>query len=93
MSNDGIPQEFDAIRKGEIDATVSQPADLYAKYGIMYLKDAIEGKRSRPGRPTTTARFSKWLPAFSKTSSRRSWSPRPMSTTSRFGETIPNSLP
>ena len=31
VSNDGIPQEFDAIRKGQIDATVSQPADLYAK--------------------------------------------------------------
>ncbi len=39
VSNDGIPQEFEAIRKGEIDATVSQPADLYAKYGIMYLKE------------------------------------------------------
>ena len=44
VSNDGIPQEFDAIRKGEIDATVSQPADLYAKYGVMYLKQAIAGK-------------------------------------------------
>jgi ribose transport system substrate-binding protein len=44
VSNDGIPQEFDAIRNGQIDATVSQPADLYAKYGLMYLKQAIEGK-------------------------------------------------
>lgn len=44
VSNDGIPQEFDAIRKGEIDATVSQPADLYAKYGIQYLKEAMDGK-------------------------------------------------
>ena len=49
VSNDGIPQEFDAIRKGEADATVSQPADLYAKYGIMYLKQAIEGKTFKPG--------------------------------------------
>ena len=49
VSNDGIPQEFDAIRKGETDATVSQPADLYAKYGIMYLKDAIEGKTFKAG--------------------------------------------
>jgi ribose transport system substrate-binding protein len=49
VSNDGIPQEFDAIRKGEADATVSQPADLYAKYGIMYLKEAIEGKTFKPG--------------------------------------------
>jgi ribose transport system substrate-binding protein len=49
VSNDGIPQEFDAIRKGEADATVSQPADLYAKYGIMYLKQAIEGKTFTAG--------------------------------------------
>src|SRR2546430_6337463 len=32
VSNDGIPGEFEAIRKGQIDATGSQPADLYAKY-------------------------------------------------------------
>jgi ribose transport system substrate-binding protein len=49
VSNDGIPQEFDAIRKGEADATVSQPADLYAKYGIAYLKQAIEGKTFKAG--------------------------------------------
>ena len=49
VSNDGIPQEFDAIRKGEIDATVSQPADLYAKYGIQYLKEAMAGKTFQPG--------------------------------------------
>jgi ribose transport system substrate-binding protein len=49
VSNDGIPQEYEAIRKGEADATVSQPADLYAKYGIMYLKEAIAGKTFKPG--------------------------------------------
>jgi len=49
VSNDGIPQEYDAIRKGEADATVSQPADLYAKYGLMYLKEAIEGKTFKVG--------------------------------------------
>ncbi|MBB5753997.1 sugar ABC transporter substrate-binding protein [Prosthecomicrobium pneumaticum] len=49
VSNDGIPQEFDAIRKGEIDATVSQPADLYAKYGIQYVKEAMAGKTFAPG--------------------------------------------
>ncbi|MFI7139819.1 sugar ABC transporter substrate-binding protein [Streptomyces massasporeus] len=47
VSNDGIPQEFDAIRKGEIDATVSQPA--YAKYGMYYIKAAMQGKRFKPG--------------------------------------------
>ncbi|MEV6637475.1 sugar ABC transporter substrate-binding protein [Actinoplanes sp. NPDC051470] len=49
VSNDGIPQEFDAIRKGEIDATVSQPADLYAKYALTYAKAAVEGKTFQPG--------------------------------------------
>lgn len=49
VSNDGIPQEFDAIRKGEIDATVSQPADLYAKYGMYYIKAAMQGKTFKPG--------------------------------------------
>ncbi|MFJ2111323.1 MULTISPECIES: sugar ABC transporter substrate-binding protein [unclassified Streptomyces] len=49
ISNDGIPQEFDAIRKGEIDATISQPADLYAKYGMYYIKAAMAGKTFTPG--------------------------------------------
>ncbi len=49
ISNDGIPQEFEAIRKGEIDATVSQPADLYAKYALFYAKAAAEGKTFQPG--------------------------------------------
>jgi simple sugar transport system substrate-binding protein/ribose transport system substrate-binding protein len=49
VSNDGIPQEYEAIRKGEIDATVSQPADLYAKYALYYAKAALEGKTFKPG--------------------------------------------
>jgi ribose transport system substrate-binding protein len=49
VSNDGIPQEYEAIRKGEIDATVSQPADLYAKYGLMYLKQAMAGTEFKVG--------------------------------------------
>lgn len=49
VSNDGIPAEFDAIRKGQIDATVSQPADLYAKYALYYAKAATEGKTFQPG--------------------------------------------
>ncbi|WP_113705212.1 sugar ABC transporter substrate-binding protein [Nonomuraea lactucae] len=49
VSNDGIPQEFEAIRKGEIDATVSQPADLYAKYALSYAKAAVEGRSFKPG--------------------------------------------
>jgi len=49
VSNDGIPQEFEAIRKGEIDATVSQPADLYAKWALFYAKAALEGETFQPG--------------------------------------------
>ncbi|MCX5201376.1 sugar ABC transporter substrate-binding protein [Streptomyces sp. NBC_00237] len=49
VSNDGIPQEFDAIRKGEIDATVSQPADTYAKYGMYYIKKAMAGETFKEG--------------------------------------------
>jgi len=49
FSNDGIPQEFDAIRRGDIDATLSQPADLYAKYGLYYIKATLAGKTFSPG--------------------------------------------
>ena len=49
VSNDGIPEELRAIGAGQIDATVSQPADLYAKYGLYYVKAAIDGKTFRPG--------------------------------------------
>ena len=49
VSNDGIPQELADIRSGAIDATVSQPADLYAKYGLYYAQAALQGKTFKPG--------------------------------------------
>ncbi len=49
VSNDGIPEELKDIRQGLIDATVSQPADLYAKYGLFYAKAALDGKTFKPG--------------------------------------------
>ncbi|MFI2710705.1 sugar ABC transporter substrate-binding protein [Micromonospora sp. NPDC018662] len=49
VSNDGIPEELSGIGQGLIDATVSQPADLYAKYGLEYVKAAIDGKTFQPG--------------------------------------------
>ncbi|WP_037572938.1 sugar ABC transporter substrate-binding protein [Phaeacidiphilus oryzae] len=49
ISNDGIPQEFQAIRSGQIDATVSQPADLYAKWAMYYIQAAMQGKTFKPG--------------------------------------------
>ncbi|GAA1984035.1 sugar ABC transporter substrate-binding protein [Kitasatospora viridis] len=48
-ANDGTPQELDAIRKGQIDATVSQPADLYAKYALYYAEAAAQDKTFQPG--------------------------------------------
>jgi ribose transport system substrate-binding protein len=50
VSNDGIPEELAKIRAGEIDATVSQPADQFAKYSLQYIKDAIAGKTPQPGK-------------------------------------------
>ena len=49
ISNDGIPEELDAIRSGKIDATVSQPADLYAKYALYWAKQALEGTEPKTG--------------------------------------------
>jgi ABC-type sugar transport system substrate-binding protein len=49
VSNDGIPEELKDIQSGLIDATVSQPADLYAKYGLYYAKAAVDGKTFQPG--------------------------------------------
>jgi len=49
VSNDGIPAEFTAIKAGQIDATVSQPADLYAKYALFYAQAALAGKTYQPG--------------------------------------------
>ena len=49
ISNDGIPEELDAIRSGKIDATLSQPADLYAQWALNYAKAALDGKTFKPG--------------------------------------------
>jgi simple sugar transport system substrate-binding protein/ribose transport system substrate-binding protein len=49
VSNDGIPQEYAAIRNGQIDATVSQPADLYAQYALFYAQAALAGKTFKTG--------------------------------------------
>ena len=49
VSNDGISGELEAIAAGTIDATISQPADLYAKYAAFYAKAATEGKTFAAG--------------------------------------------
>jgi len=49
VSNDGIKQELAAIKSGDIDATVSQPADAYAQWGLFYAKAAVQGKTFAAG--------------------------------------------
>lgn len=49
VSNDGIKSELEAIARGDIDATISQPADGYAHWAIFYAKAAAEGKTFQVG--------------------------------------------
>ena len=42
---DGSPYELAKIRSGELDATVSQPLDLYARLGVEYLRRAVKGEQ------------------------------------------------
>jgi ABC-type sugar transport system substrate-binding protein len=49
VSNDGIPAELADIKQGLIDATVNQPADQFAKYGLYYAKAATTGQVFKPG--------------------------------------------
>ncbi|HEX4723817.1 MAG TPA: sugar ABC transporter substrate-binding protein [Pseudonocardiaceae bacterium] len=60
VSNDGIPQEYAAIRAGQIDATVSQPADLYAQYALFYAQAALQGKTFKPGRTDHNSTIVSW---------------------------------
>ncbi len=46
---DGSSGSLDTIRSGNVDAVVSQPVDLYGKYGVQYLKDAMAGKVYKVG--------------------------------------------
>jgi ribose transport system substrate-binding protein len=52
FSDDGTPQEHGWIRQGELDATISQPATLYAKYAVYYAKQAITGVKYKAGMKT-----------------------------------------
>jgi ribose transport system substrate-binding protein len=49
ISIDGSPFGLQQIRGGKLDALLSQPLDLYAKYGVSYLKQALEGKSFEAG--------------------------------------------
>jgi ribose transport system substrate-binding protein len=46
---DGSPLALQSIRDGWVDATISQPLDLYVKYGLEYLQAAVDGQTCHPG--------------------------------------------
>jgi ribose transport system substrate-binding protein len=52
FSDDGTPQEHGWIRAGEEDATISQPATLYAQYAVYYAKQALAGATYHAGMST-----------------------------------------
>ncbi len=49
ISIDGTPFALKKIREGWLDAAISQPLDLYVKYGLAYLQDAVAGKTFAQG--------------------------------------------
>ena len=52
FSNDGTPQEHGWIRQGQEDATISQPATLYAQFAVFYAKQAVAGVKYHAGMKT-----------------------------------------
>ncbi|MBV9222180.1 MAG: sugar ABC transporter substrate-binding protein [Methylobacteriaceae bacterium] len=49
ISIDATPFALEKIREGMLDAAVSQPLNLYVKYGLEYLQAAVAGKTFKPG--------------------------------------------
>jgi ribose transport system substrate-binding protein len=52
FSNDGTPQEHGWIRQGQEDATISQPANLYAGFAVFYAKQALAKAKYHAGMST-----------------------------------------
>ena len=52
VGNDGTPHEHALIRAGQLDASISQPANAYAQYAILYAREALEGKTFSAGQTT-----------------------------------------
>ena len=46
---DGTPGALEKVRDGTVDAVISQPVDLYVKYGLYYVQAAIAGKTFQKG--------------------------------------------
>jgi ABC-type sugar transport system substrate-binding protein len=51
ISDDGVPFEMCDIGSGTVDASQSQPADLYAKWALTYAVDAAKGVKLAAGQP------------------------------------------
>jgi ABC-type sugar transport system substrate-binding protein len=49
VSDDGVPFEMCDIGKGTLDASQSQPANLYAQYALTYALDAAKGVKLSAG--------------------------------------------
>jgi ribose transport system substrate-binding protein len=54
VSDDGVPFEMKDIKDGTLDATISQPANLYAQYAVSYARDALSGKKYAKGQPAAS---------------------------------------
>lgn len=51
VSDDGVPFEMCDIGNGSLDASQSQPADLYAQWALKYAVDAAHGVQHSAGQP------------------------------------------
>jgi ABC-type sugar transport system substrate-binding protein len=49
ISIDGTPFALEQVRAGLLDATISQPLNLYVKYGLEYLQGAVAGETFEVG--------------------------------------------
>jgi ABC-type sugar transport system substrate-binding protein len=49
VSIDGTPFAMQKIREDLLDAAISQPLNLYVKWGLFYLNGAVHGKSFSPG--------------------------------------------
>jgi ribose transport system substrate-binding protein len=58
VSIDGTPLALQKVREGALDATISQPLDLYVKYGLYYLQAAVDGKTFAQGPTDHDSRIS-----------------------------------
>jgi len=51
VSDDGVPFEMCDVGNGTLDASQSQPANLYAYWALKYAVDAANGVKLTPGEP------------------------------------------